>query len=61
MDRMGWSSQRLQRRAFHRNEEAIVAWKKAVLPEIKKTRDLNASLGLEDEAGFTMVSPPKRT
>jgi len=27
----------------------------------KKTRDLNASLGLKDEAGFTMVSPLKRT
>ena len=36
MDRMGWSSQRPQRRAFHRNEEAIVEWKKEVLPEIKK-------------------------
>ena len=36
MDRMGWSSQRLQRRAFQRNEEAMVDWKKEVLPEIKK-------------------------
>lgn len=36
MDRMGWSSQRPQRRALHRNEEAILAWKKEVLPEIKK-------------------------
>ena len=36
MDRMGWSSQRPQRRAFHRNEEAIEKWKKEVLPEIKK-------------------------
>ena len=36
MDRMGWSSQRPQRRALHRNEEAIVAWKKEVFPEIKK-------------------------
>lgn len=36
MDRIGWSSQRPQRRALHRNEEAIVAWKKKVLPEIKK-------------------------
>ena len=36
MDRIGWSSQRPQRRALHRNEEAIVAWKKEVFPEIKK-------------------------
>ncbi|OGZ18413.1 MAG: hypothetical protein A2494_02180 [Candidatus Lloydbacteria bacterium RIFOXYC12_FULL_46_25] len=36
MNRMGWSSQRPQRRALHRNEEAIVEWKKKVLPEIKK-------------------------
>jgi transposase len=36
MDRMGWSSQRPQRRAFQRNEEAIEKWKKEVLPEIKK-------------------------
>jgi len=27
----------------------------------KKTRELNATLGLEDEAGFTLVSPVKRT
>lgn len=27
----------------------------------KKTRDLNATLGLEDEAGFTLVSPVQRT
>jgi len=36
MDRMGWSSQRPQRRTFQRNEEAIEQWKKEVLPEIKK-------------------------
>jgi len=36
MDRIGWSSQRPQRRAFQRNEEAVEKWKKEVLPEIKK-------------------------
>ena len=36
MDRMNWSSQRPQRRALHRDEEAIVAWKKKALPRIKK-------------------------
>ena len=36
MDSMGWSSQRLQRRALHRDEEAIEAWKKKALPAIKK-------------------------
>lgn len=61
MDRTGWSNQRPQRRAFQRNEAAIEQWKKEVLPEIKKTHDLNATLSLEDEAGFTMVSPLKRT
>ena len=37
MGRMGWSSQKPQRRALHRNEEAIEVWKKEVLPEIKKS------------------------
>jgi transposase len=37
MERMGWSNQRPQRRAFQRNEEAIEKWKKEVLPEIKKS------------------------
>jgi transposase len=36
MDRMGWSNQRPQRLALHRNDEAIETWKKEVLPEIKK-------------------------
>jgi transposase len=45
MDRMGWSSQRPQRRAFHRSDEAIVAWKKEVLPEIKKDSRLERHTG----------------
>ena len=36
MQRMGWSSQRPQRRPMHRNEEAIEQWKKEELPRIKK-------------------------
>lgn len=36
LNRMGWSSQRPQRRALQRNEAAIATWKKEVLPEIKK-------------------------
>jgi transposase len=36
MVRMGWSSQRPQRLALHRNDEAVEAWKKEVLPKIKK-------------------------
>ena len=36
LDRMGWSNQRPQRLALHRNDEAVGAWKKGVLPEIKK-------------------------
>ena len=45
MDRMGWSSQRPQRRAFQRNEEAIEQWKKEVLPEIKKDSQLERHTG----------------
>ena len=36
MVRMGWSNQRPQRLALHRNDEAVTAWKKEVLPKIKK-------------------------
>ena len=36
MDRMGWSSQKPQRLAIQRNEEAIVSWKRRVWPRIKK-------------------------
>ena len=34
--KMGWSSQRPQRRPFQRDDEAIEEWKDEVLPEIKK-------------------------
>jgi transposase len=36
MDRMGWSSQKPQRLAIQRDEEAIVSWKRHVWPRIKK-------------------------
>lgn len=36
MQRMGWSSQRPQRRPLHRNEEPIEQWKEEELPRIKK-------------------------
>jgi len=36
MDRMGWSSQKVQRLAIQRDEEAIVSWKRKVWPRIKK-------------------------
>jgi len=36
MQRMGWSSQRPQRRPLHRTEEAIEQWKEEELPRIKK-------------------------
>ena len=36
MDRMGWSNQRPQRLALHRNDEAITVWRKEAQPEIKK-------------------------
>lgn len=36
MDRIGWSSQKVQRLAIQRDEEAIVSWKRKVWPRIKK-------------------------
>jgi transposase len=36
MDRMGWSSQKVQRLAIQRDEEKIVSWKRRVWPRIKK-------------------------
>lgn len=36
MRRMGWSSQRPQRQALQRNDEAIKQWKTEELPRIKK-------------------------
>ena len=36
MDRMGWSSQKPQRLAIQRDEEAIVSWKRRGWPRIKK-------------------------
>ena len=36
MDRMGWSSQKPQRLAIQRDDEAIVSWKQRVWPRIKK-------------------------
>lgn len=35
--KLGWSSQRAQRRPFNRDDEAIEQWKEDVLPEIKKS------------------------
>jgi transposase len=37
LQKLGWSSQRPQRRPFNRDEEAIEQWKGEVLPEIKKS------------------------
>jgi len=45
LDRMGWSNQRPQRLALHRNDEAIEMWKKEVLPEIKKNSRLTGYAG----------------
>jgi len=36
MQRMGWSNQRPQRQALHRDEAAIEQWKTEELPRIKK-------------------------
>jgi len=35
--KLGWSSQRPQRRPFNRDDKAIENWKDEVLPEIKKS------------------------
>lgn len=36
LTRMGWSSQKVQRLAIQRDDEAIVSWKRHVWPGIKK-------------------------
>lgn len=36
MVRMGWSNQRPQRLALHRNDQAVAVWQKDEVPEIKK-------------------------
>ena len=48
MKHMGWSSQRVQRLAIQRDEDAIVSWKQAILV-------------LEDEIGFSLASLLKRS
>jgi transposase len=45
MDRVGWSNQRPQHLALHRNDKDIEAWKKEVLPEIKKDSRLEGYTG----------------
>jgi len=45
MDRIGWSNQRPQRLALHKNDKAIETWKKEVLPEIKKDSRLEGYPG----------------
>lgn len=37
MRRLGWSSQKPERRALERDEEAIERWKRETWPEVKKT------------------------
>ena len=60
--RLGWSCQKPQRRALHRNEKAIAHWKRYQWPQIKrKWRALRATLIFLDASGFSMVSPLKRT
>jgi transposase len=62
LHRLGWSCQKPQRRALHRNEQAIAHWKHYRWPQIKrKWRALGATLIFLDESGFSMVSPLKRT
>jgi transposase len=36
LTRMGWSSQKVQRLAIQRDEEAVANWKSRVWPRIKK-------------------------
>lgn len=59
-DRLRCSNQRQQRRPLHRDEDAVTSWLQKELPAVKKIRELNATLALEDEAGFSLVSPLKR-
>jgi transposase len=45
LNRMGWSSQRPQRRAFQRNEEAVEQWKQEILPKVKKKSETEGGTG----------------
>jgi hypothetical protein len=36
MQRLGWSCQKPQRRALHRDDEAVAHWKHYIWPHIKK-------------------------
>ncbi|MFZ5903247.1 MAG: winged helix-turn-helix domain-containing protein [Chloroflexota bacterium] len=61
LTRMGWSNQRVQRLAIQRDDESVVNWNRRVWPRRKKWRDLKATLVMVDEAGFSLVSPLKRS
>jgi hypothetical protein len=61
MQRMGWSSQKPIRQALARDDQAIDAWIETDWPRIRKCRILHATLVLEDESGFSLVSPLKAT
>jgi transposase len=62
LQRLGWSSQKPQRRTLQRDDAAIAHWKHYVWPQIRKQwQTLSATLIFLDESGFSLVSPLKRT
>jgi len=61
LQRLGWSCQKPQRRALHRDDEAIAHWKHYIWPHIKKVAGARRNPLFPDESGFSMVSPLKRT
>lgn len=62
LHRLDWSCQKPQRRALHRDDEAIARWKRYRWPHIKRRwQALGATLVFPDESGFSLVSPLKRT
>jgi transposase len=60
--RLGWTSQKPQRRARERDEDEIARWLREDFPRIvRRTRRRGAHLVLLDEAGFMLTPSLRRT
>lgn len=59
---LGWSSQKPERRATQRDENAIAHWKRYVWPRIRRRAEQRgAHLVFLDESGFLLIPNVKRT
>jgi transposase len=60
--RLGWTSQKPQRRAKERDESAIAHWRRQELPRVvRRARRRGAHLVLLDESGFLLTPTVRRT